>query len=78
MKDLEAFIIPTTNGLEKVVRYNDIEKELKALKIIKKHIIDPQDIIIFNTYSAFNQRRSLRGLLGITKEEYDLLIEVLL
>ena len=28
-KGLEAFLIPTMNGLEKVVRYSDIEKELK-------------------------------------------------
>ena len=54
-----------------------IEKELKALEIIRNKLIDIQDVILFDTYSMFNQRRSLRGLTLITKEEYDLLKEVL-
>ena len=54
----------------------DIEKELKALEIIKRRLIDMQDLIITMTFSSFNQRRTLRGLLPITKEEYELLKEV--
>ena len=62
---------------EKSNYYLVIEKELKALEIIRNKLIDIQDVILFDTYSMFNQRRSLRGLTLITKEEYDLLREVL-
>lgn len=54
-----------------------VENALKALEIIKEKAIDAQDVMISNTYSEFNKRRSLRGLVGIPKEEYDLLKEVL-
>ena len=54
-----------------------IEKELKVLEIIKNKIIDIQDVIVFKTYASFNQRRTLRGLLPISKKEYDLLKEIL-
>ena len=52
--------------------------KLKALEIIKKRLIDMQDIVLYKTFSSFNQRRTLRGLLPIPKEEYELLKEILL
>ena len=56
-----------------------IEKDLKALKIIKTRLVDMVDILTSASYSLFNQKRvSLRGLTPISKEEYDLLKEVLL
>lgn len=57
---------------------NRIEKSLKALDIIKTKNIDAEDVKIFKTYSSFNQRRSLKGLMGITKEEFEILKDVLL
>lgn len=68
----KGFDIADTND------FDTIEKELKALEIIKKKIIDIQDVIVFYPLSVFNQRRILRGLSVITKKEYDLLKEVLL
>ena len=52
---------------EKSNYYLVIEKELKALEIIRNKLIDIQDVILFDTYSMFNQRRSLRGLTLITQ-----------
>ena len=67
-KALEQFLIDTCP---------EVKKKLKALEIIKKRNINAEDVKVFNTYSRFNQRRSLIGLVGITKEEYELLKEVL-
>lgn len=55
-----------------------IEKELKAFEVVINRIIDIHDFLAFDTYSSFNQRRTLRGLTPIPKEEYDLLKEELL
>lgn len=52
--------------------YEIIEKELNALEIIKERDIDMHDIRVYS-YSYFNYRRSERGLITISKEEYDLL-----
>lgn len=56
--------------------YNIIEKELIVMEIIKNRLVDTHDIVIY-TFSEFNYRRSQRGLLTISKEEYDLLKEVI-
>ena len=68
------------NGADVLVqinRYNELcDKEI-VLEIIKKRLIDMQDIVLYKTFSSFNQRRTLRGLLPIPKEEYDLLKELL-
>ena len=76
-KGLEA-LQDLMNGKHKIHNYYVIRKELKALEIIKKRLIDIQDIVLYKTFSSFNQRRTLRGLLPIPKKEYDLLKEVLL
>ena len=55
----------------------DKEKQDKALKIIKKKEIDVEDFHIYFTFSLFNQRRTLRGLFPISKEDYVLLKEIL-
>ena len=54
-----------------------IEKDLKAFEIIRNRIIDMHDFLVYDTYSSFNQRRTLKGLTPISKEEYDLLKEIL-
>ena len=54
-----------------------IEKELKALEIIKNRLIDMHDLLVYDTYSSFNQRRTLKGLTPISKEEYNLSKEIL-
>ena len=77
-RGLAAFYIPTINGLEKVVRYCDVEKELKALEIIKPFL---KEIIGINKYDkdffeCFIQIENKRK--PISKETYDLLNEVLL
>ncbi len=73
------FLKPFIDEIELILdMHKDIEKELKVLEIIKNRNIDAGDIKVFDTYSMFNQRRSLRGLNGIKKEEFDLLKEVLL
>ena len=53
-----------------------IVNDLKALEIIKNRLVDTHDIVIY-TFSEFNYRRSQRGLLTISKEEYDLIKECL-
>ena len=58
--------------------FDIIEKELKAFEVVRNRIIDIHDFLAFDTYSSFNQRRTLRGLTPIPKEEYDLLKEILL
>ena len=77
-KGLEVFCIPTINGLEKVVRYCDVEKELKALEIIKEKGIILQ--FIKETYTVEQYNAGVFGTLvkSLTQEEYDLLKEVLL
>ena len=57
-------------------RSHAIEKELKALEIIKNKCVDVCDIICF-AYSLCNYNRSRQGLSLLTKQEYDLLKEVL-
>ena len=63
-----------------IMDYNitQMKKEHKIIEIIKKRLIDMQDIVLYKTFSSFNQRRTLRGLLPIPKAEFDLLKEVLL
>ena len=50
-----------------------VAKDLEVLRIIKRRNINVEDLRIFNTFSSFNQRRSLIGLSLITKEEFKLL-----
>lgn len=73
-RKINIFCIPTTNGLEKVVRYADIEKELKALETIK-------NIGILKPYETSGGQCWLEAMCDatkITKDNYDLLKEVLL
>ena len=82
-KGLEAFYIPTINGLEKVVRYCDVEKELKegekakqALEIIKNKCrffyVEEEN----GRYRVYDNE--LYKYNELTQEEYNLLKEVLL
>jgi len=73
-KKLNVFFIPTMNGLEKVIRYADVEKELKRLEIIKKSICD----LRVNYWEDLDRYTiSLNHCArDITKEEYELMKEV--
>lgn len=64
--------------LKEDIKKCDCWKEHKALEIVRNRIIDMHDFLVYHTYSSFNQRRTLRGLIPIPKEEYDLVKEVLL
>ena len=69
------FALIETNSMKYV---KIIEKELKALEIIKNKLINVHDLYVYKTFASFNQRRTLKGLLPIPQEEYDLLKEILL
>lgn len=79
LEELEKAFVVLSKDDEKAKKLlsKEIEKN-RAFEIIKNRIIDMHDFLIYDTYSSFNQIRTLRGLTPISKEEYKLLKEVLL
>ena len=84
MKGLEAFeeikIVMTKlfGGVERSEKaLNTIEKELKALEIIKNKLVSLFHLAYTDTKEAYNDLVS-EHYRELTKEEYDLLKEVLL
>lgn len=62
-----------------VQQYQVIEKSLKALDIIKEKQVDIHDLLISRAVEQYNSYTHWLGYKGnLTKEEYDLLKEVLL
>ena len=57
--------------------YNTIEKELKALEIMKNKEVQIATLILSNTCDGYNFSKGLLGKF-LTQEEYNLLKEVLL
>ena len=64
------------NELLETIQFKCIEKELKALEIIKKKQVDISSLNCSNTLTQYNVKEN--GFISLTKEEFDLLKEVLL
>ena len=79
-KGLEALEkIGETFGIKKMSVYKDIEKELKALEIIKNKQVDAYAVVESKSLEEMNNRFWFPNEeLKLTQEEYDLLKEVFL
>ena len=79
LEELEKAFVALSKDDEKAKKLlsKEIEKN-RAFEIIKNRLIDVHDLLVYDTYSSFNQRRTLKGLTPIPKEEYDILKGALL
>ena len=75
-KGLEA-LLDLLNGIHKIQNYYVISKELKALEIIKKKLVNLFHLAYTDTKEAYNDLVS-EHYRELTQEEYDFLKEVLL
>ena len=71
LKEHVKELIKEQNRLFDIAKEND-----KAMEIIAKNLIDIHDIVVYSTFSAFNQHRTLRGLTTITQNEFDFVMKV--
>ena len=63
--------------VDNIIGIKTIEKEIKALEIIKEKNVDVLRIKITTNVERYNERK-IKGCRNLTQKEYDLLKEVLL
>ena len=75
MKQLDVDIVIKNNAERHLDFYETIDKEHKALEIIKEKDVNPIDIRCCETVEQYNVKEN--GFIRLTKEEFNLLKEVL-